>query len=67
MKKFLALTIITLTTVVFAAPAMADAVVVSPNGVGIVTPHHDHDRNRDDRNIHGDHDVDHNHHADRGE
>ncbi len=72
MKKFLTLSIMALATAALVAPAMADAVIVSPNGVGIRTHHHDYDRHRDDRNIHrtrdhGDHYGDHSHHADRGE
>ncbi len=72
MKKFLTLSILALSVGTFAAPATADAVVVSPNGVGIGTGHHDRDRHLGDRNIHrtrdhGDHVSDHSHHADRGE
>jgi hypothetical protein len=72
MKKPLTLSIIALSVGAFAAPAMADAVVVSPNGVGIDSRHHDHDRHLGDRNIHrtrdhGDEVSDHGHHADRGE
>jgi hypothetical protein len=61
MKKFLALFLVAFGASFFAPRAMADAVVVSPNGVGIVSHHHDRDRHR------GRHDLDeHGHHADRG-
>jgi hypothetical protein len=36
MKKFLALFLVAFATSFFATRAMADAVVVSPNGVGII-------------------------------
>ncbi len=72
MKKVLALFVIALGVSYFATRAMADAVVVSPNGVGIGMHHHGHDRHRGDEGMHhamghGGHDVDdHSHHADRG-
>jgi hypothetical protein len=71
MKKLMTLSILALSISAFVAPAMADAVVVSPNGVGIGIRHHDHDRHPGDGNIHrtrdhGDQVSDHSHHADRG-
>jgi hypothetical protein len=70
MKKFLALFLLALGASYFATRAMADAVVVSPNGIGM--HHHGHDRHHGDEGMHhmkglGGHDVDdHSHHADRG-
>lgn len=72
MKKVLALFLIALGVSYFATRAMADAVVVSPNGVGIGLHHHGHDRHRGDEGMHhalghGGHDVDdQSHRADRG-
>jgi hypothetical protein len=70
MKNFLALFLLALGASYFATRAMADAVVVSPNGIGM--HHHGHDRHHGDEGMHhmkghGGHDVDdHSHHADRG-
>jgi hypothetical protein len=72
MKKLLALFLLALGVSYFATRAMADTVVVSPNGVGIGLHHHGHDWHRGDEGMHrvkghGGHDVDdHSHHADRG-
>jgi hypothetical protein len=71
MKKFLTLFIVACVASFFATRAMSDAVVVSPNGVGIGMHHHDRDRHRGDEGmhhakVHSGHDVDdHSHHADR--
>jgi hypothetical protein len=70
MKNFLALFLLALGASYFATRAMADAVVVSPNGIGM--HHHGHGRHHGDEGMHhmkghGGHDVDdHSHHADRG-
>ncbi len=65
MKKFLALFLIAFGVSFFAARAMADSVIMGPNGVA-VGMHHDHHGSDEDRHhnkIHGD---DHSHSADRG-
>jgi hypothetical protein len=71
MKALITLSMLALSIGAFAAPATADAVVVSSNGVGIGVRHHNHDRHLGDRTIHrtrdhGDQVSDHSHRADRG-
>ncbi len=68
MKKVLTLFLVAFVVSFFAARAMADSVILSPNGVA-VGMHHDHHRSDEGMHhikSHDDRDVDHRHAADRG-
>lgn len=68
MKTLLALFLLALGASYFATRAMADAVILGPNGVAVGMHHdrHGSDKSMRHAKIHGDDVDDHSHHADRG-